>query len=229
MSYNASSMLHIGERITFAESGLWSFGPYRWGSRFEENRIFGVKPFRYLQELCGCVWNDKWTAGYSETLIHEDTPVTLEITDAGTVTTELGTFENCLKLTLNAELANQTNPNYYFDGGYRNVWCGRKEFIFAPGVGIVRFDFKWGNALDSSAVLVRYANPVRDKSYLPMLLGCEWEYDEVNLTAEGYRAKRIIKAACGMDGRYFAHDIQEFVYLGTEDEYEQFKRRISGK
>ncbi len=44
----------------------YSFGFRQLRSRFEENRIFGAMPLRYLQLLFGCVWDDKWTSGYSE-------------------------------------------------------------------------------------------------------------------------------------------------------------------
>lgn len=64
---------------------------------------------------------------------------------------------------------------------------------------------------------------------MPLGLGSDWEYDEIKLTAEGYKAKRIIQVACGMNGKYLAHDMQEFVYLGTEDEYEDFRKKLPGK
>lgn len=64
---------------------------------------------------------------------------------------------------------------------------------------------------------------------MPLGLGCRWEYDETKLTGEGYRAKRIIEAAAGMNGRYLIHDAQEFLYLGTEDEYETFKKTLAAK
>ena len=42
------------------------FGPYRYGWRGKyEDRIFGVKPFRYLDRFVGCYWNDEWKPGFS--------------------------------------------------------------------------------------------------------------------------------------------------------------------
>ena len=72
-------------------------------------------------------------------------------------------------------------------------------------------------------MLVSCKLPAADDSYLPVQIGNYWEYDEVNLTAEGYRAKRILHVDCGRDGSYVVSDNQEFVYQGTEEEYESFK------
>ena len=60
---------------------------------------------------------------------------------------------------------------------------------------------------------------------MPLSLGCMWEYDETNLTGEGYRARRILKVAFGINGKYLTHDMQEFLWLGTEDAYEAYKAK----
>lgn len=225
-SYNTSFLIQKDHCIHYDESGAYSFGPYRWGSRFEENRIFGVKPFRYLQELTGCIWNDKWTNGYTERFKADDenVDVVLTVKECDTIKTQAGVFDNCIKITLEAEIPNKS-PVYYFEG-YRYVWCGKKEFYYAKGVGIVRFDYTWGACLSSSSELVSYVNLIGEDSYMPLGLGSRWEYDEMFLTKEGYSAKRIIDVACGMNGKYLTHDIQEFLYLGTEEEYEDFKKKL---
>jgi RNA polymerase sigma factor (sigma-70 family) len=226
-SYNASYLLSKDGCVMYDEAGAYSFGPYRWGSRFEENRIFGVKSFRYLQDLTGRIWDDKWIPGYSEKLREDDwgADIFIAVSDGGTVTTKAGTFGGCVKITLDVEMPNM-KPDYYFDG-YRYVWCGKKEFWFVRGVGIVRFDYTWGDCLKSSSELASFANPTADDSYMPLSLGSGWEYDEMKLTSEGYRAKHIFKVACGMNEKYLIHDMQEFLYLGTEDEYEAFKAKLT--
>lgn len=83
-----------------------------------------------------------------------------------------------------------------------------------------------GTVLSSSSELVSYVNLTGEDSYMPLGLGSQWEYDEMFLTKEGYRAKRIIKVASGMNGKYLSHDMQEFLYLGTEEEYEDFKKNL---
>ena len=218
-SYNANYLIAKDNMILYDERGLYCIDTCRWGTRHEENRIFGVKPFRYLQDIAGCVWNKAWVPGYTETLPpdYENISAVLTVGEGGTVATPAGTFENCLLVTIEKEVPK--GESYFF--GY--VDCGKKEFCFAPGVGIVRFDFEWGDSLASSAELVSYSNPTKSDSYLPLSLRSAWEYDEVNLTREGYRAKRIINVAAGMSGRYLINDTQDFVYLGTEEEYESFK------
>ncbi|MDR2615342.1 MAG: sigma-70 family RNA polymerase sigma factor [Oscillospiraceae bacterium] len=197
------------------------FGPYRFGSRFEENRIFGLKPLRYLQELTRCVWNDRWVPGYSEVLTREEGAVFITAEDAGEITVPAGTFPNCLKLTMRLERDTE-NDAYYFDG-YRYVHCGEKTVWFAPGVGVVRFDCAWGDKLSSRCELTSYLNPAGGEDYFPVSIGCRWEYDEINLAAEGYSAKRKAEITGGALGKYTLCESQEFVYLGTEAQYEEFK------
>ena len=210
-------------KVTYDESGVYSFGPYRFGSRWAENRIFGAKPHRYLQSLLGRLWDEKWVPGYTESKWMEgDKSVELAVSEGGTVETPAGVFENTLKVTVVAE-KKDAGDRYYFGNGYQDTDCGVKEYWYARGVGLVRFDCTWKQELNSSCQLVAYAVPAADDSYLPVQIGNRWEYDEVNLTNEGYRAKRIIHVDCGMNGCYLISDNQEFVYQGTEEEYEAFK------
>ena len=166
------------------------------------------------------MYNEKWVPGYREAKEYDGADVTIEVSDGGSVTTSAGTFDDCIKVTLDCELKDKPHDRYYFDN-YQYTWCGKKEFYYAKGVGLVKFDYTWGDVLDASAELVRYANPTCDASYMPLTLGCEWEYDEITLRGEGYRAKRIVKVACGRDESFMVHDEQEFVYLGTEEEYNE--------
>ena len=227
--YGASNIILEDGRIKYDESGECDFGPYRFGGRYEENRIYGVKPLRYLQESFGCVWDEKWVPGYHEEeknsqRMDEEHPFSFKVEDGGSVTVPAGTFDNCIKLTLMYGVPGDVKLESFT---FASQYIGKKEYWFARGVGIVRFDSDWFGELRSSCELVSYKNPSRDDAYLPVALGCEWEYDEAKLTAEGYRAKLIMKIACGMNGRFMMHDQQEFIYLGTEEEYEAFKARLA--
>ena len=224
-SYNGSYLIAKHGAVYYHEAEFCSFGPYRYGDRDAENRIFGVKSFRYLERLVGKVWDEKWVPGYTDVIRRDPGESSrwetrLSVSEGGTVTVKAGTFENCIKVTLERDLPKGETDHFR---GFRFTHCGKKEFWYAPGVGIVRFDYTWGERLSASSELVSYANPAGDTSFFPLTLGCAWEYEERNLTAEGYAAKRSIQIPCGMDGKYFAHDVQEFVYLGTEDEYEAMK------
>jgi len=224
-NFNILSRTEDGISINDFSNG---FGPYRYGTRHEENRIFGAKPLRYLDELAGAIWNDKWVPGFEEDRVYSidsTTKIHLSVENGGTVVTAAGRFENTLRLTVTAEKPDKSG-NYYFAEDYQNVHCGTKVYWFADGVGIVKFDCHWGPYFGSSLELVSYKNPACAEGYMPLALGCEWEYDEMNLTREGYRAKRIMKIACGMNDRYHFHDMQEFWFRGTEEEYEEFKQNL---
>ncbi len=87
-----------------------------------------------LEELnkCGAVWDDSWKTGYSaeKTLGVYGDKITASITceDGGTVTTAAGTFESCLKLTIDYSGFNDSC----------NYMNGKKEYFFANGIGIVK-------------------------------------------------------------------------------------------
>lgn len=213
--------------VRYDEGGYTGFGPYRFGTRFEENRIFGAKPMRYLQELAGAVWDRKWTPGYTQEICLSDGEVTgiLTVSDGGEVAVPAGTFENTLLLTIDVRDVKLTG-DYWFENDYSHVHCGAKRFWYARGVGIVRHVCEWGTQLSTDLRLASYDNPAGGDDYLPIYIGCRWEYDEANLTAEGYRAKRIAEVLCGRDGRYLLSDAQEFIYLGDEEAYEAFKASL---
>ncbi len=227
-SYN-TSYLRVNEKNKrcYFDEAIYAFGPYRYGTRFEENRIFGMKIFRYLQDTVGCLFDYKrWSDGYTKTYPYPNNnefTISIAVENVGTVATKLGTYENCLKVTVEVERAGE-KKNYYFDAPFQYVHCGKKEFYFAKGYGIVKCDFTWGNMLTSSAELVAYELPAaNENSYFPVQIGNQWEYDEVTLTKENYRAKRKMKVAGGIGEKYILTESQEFWYLGTEEEYEKFK------
>ena len=210
------------------------FGPSRYGWRGKyEDRIFGVKPFRYLDMFTNCYWNEEWKPGFQAEIPYSDydnnqTTVYLSVEEGGTVDTPCGSFENCLKLTFEAEMPGEREEHYYlnWNDGYSFHWCGKKEYWFAPGVGIVRHVCTWGNHISSEMVLNSFDVPGSDgKEYMPVHVGTKWEYVETHLTEEGYRAAHCISIPCGMDGTYQWISSQEFVYLDTEENY---KKRFFG-
>ena len=226
--YMASWLTAAKGASHYEEGALYSFGPYRWGTRHEENRIFGVKPFRYLQWLCGGIWKDAWVPGYTER--HPETPngvLTLEVCEGGSITTAAGCFDNCRKLTV--RLARTEDSDLHFFHQYTDA--GTKEFWFAPGVGVVRFDCNWGDELSPNGTyntpdklttrceLTAYTLPAGGDEYLPLHIGNRWEYDELTLTAEGYRAKRLMEIAAGVGGKYLLCESQDFIFLGTQEQY----------
>ncbi|MBQ8552431.1 MAG: hypothetical protein IJ428_06425 [Clostridia bacterium] len=197
-----------------------------WGTRGEENRIFGVKPFRYLQMLLGTLWDKRWAVGFSEVLQHENYPdvkIKVTVTDGGSIETHAGMFDDTLHLTL--DVYNEKEPiSKYF---YNYTDCGTKEYWFAKGVGIVRFKCTWGKSLDSDALLTEYRVIAYDDEMLPIHIGNRWRYEEQNLTNEGYIARRDYKIISGMSGRYLLADHQMFTFRGDVSAYDTFKAELA--
>ena len=220
-------------RVTTKEY-LYNFGPHRWGTHHIEDRIYGAKPHIYQEQLLGCIWDDKWEIGYHEEsekqhpYKREEELHTLSftVTDGGTVTVPAGTFENCIKLTIEYGRTDEIPVGEYFNANQCSI-LGKKEYYLARGVGIVRFDCDWGESLDSSLQLTSYKNPAHDDSFFPLAIGCEWEYDEAVLTSQGFCAKRVTKIPCGHGGNYLMQGSQEFYYRGTDEEYDAFIAGLS--
>ena len=89
--------------------------------------------FSILQDAAGCLWSDKWQDGYHFDERKSGKYVTKNFNVKGgeTVVTPAGTFENCLRVS--------------FDFQSWGYFSGRSEYLFADGVGIVRFEHPYGN------------------------------------------------------------------------------------
>ena len=128
----------------------------------------------------GTLWNDAWKAGFEEKIkykyIDQECESEISVSDAGAVTTEAGTFENCLCVSIKAS---------GFTGGfaYRG---GHKEYYFAPGVGMVK------------AVIHRYKYSIKNvfnltayrgtgEGYMPLEAGMFRRYEAEEI-GEGYVA-----------------------------------------
>ncbi len=227
-SINGSYINMADGRITYMESALNSMETGVWGSRGEENGIFGVKPFRYLQMCAGGLWDPRWVPGFQgEQVLDYSDKAVLHITaeDGGTVTAPAGTFENCLHLVIDGDVDGVVHDySYYF---YRHTYCGHKEYWFAPGVGVVRFLCDWGGFVKTDCVLTKYHTVAKDGEFMPVYLGNRWQYEELGLTGEGYTARRDYVVAYGRNGRYLLVDNQMFTFRGDTEAYEAFKKSLT--
>lgn len=128
----------------------------------------------------GTLWNNAWKAGFEEKIKYKYADKKCEseisVSDAGSITTEAGTFENCLCVSIKAS---------GFEGGfaYRG---GHKEYYFAPGVGMVK------------AVIHRYNYTIKNvfnlteyrgsgEGYMPLEAGMFRRYEAEEI-GEGYVA-----------------------------------------
>ena len=226
-SANISTICTSDSKIAYNECAVESFDMGPWGSRGEENRIFGAKPFRYLQGLCHTLWDDKWVPGCTAEYPHDwkEGTVKLNVTDGGVIETPAGKFENTIHLTIDCEVSG--NPDDYGHYFYDNTDCGVKEYWFAPGVGVVRFKCAWGRHLTSDCLLTDYHTVAAPGEMMPIHIGNRWRYEEQYLTAENYIARRDYKILSGMGDNYTLADSQFFTWRGNVEEYEEFKRNLA--
>ncbi|MCQ2425543.1 MAG: RNA polymerase sigma factor [Lachnospiraceae bacterium] len=221
-----AASLEVGKTgVKYQNFCIRSFGPCRFGARGRyEDRIFGLKPFRFIHQFMGCLWDEKWVIGYREEKpVMDGLTLVFTVEDGGTVTVPAGTFDNCRKITMNIDRPEGTGENWYFDNWYEYIGAGLKEYWFAPGVGIVKSASTWGEKCYAECLLEKYDVPAaKEDEYLPMQIGSAWEYLEPHLTEEGYRAKAIFRIPSGMNGRYLMTSSQEFVCFRTEEEYNKF-------
>ena len=150
---------------------------FEWKSGCSEallhNDIYGI-----LQDATNCLWSDEWRIGASPVVEYTkwDKAVKTQIIceDGGTVTTKAGTFENCLKLSLDI-------------GGMTDGWSyrgGKKAYWFADGIGIVRTENSYCGGI-KTAVYELTSYKGTGEGYMPIADGLERRFDALGLT-DGY-------------------------------------------
>ncbi len=139
------------------------------------SHIYGI-----LSDACGCLWADGWQSGLELTenrfCYGEPTTTHMVFEDAGTVSVIAGEFHGCLRLRLDIKGM----------GEYTQYRAGKKEYYFAPGVGIVKtvnYNRKDGSA--SSFELASYEGG--GEGYMPFEDGLVRRYEAVGLT-DGFTA-----------------------------------------
>ena len=108
-----------------------------------------------LQEAAGCLWSDAWKDGYHFDRRKADNRIitkNFHVKGGETVRTPAGTFENCLRISF----------DYEARGDY---FSGRSEYLFADGVGVVRFEHPYGDGKCAVWQLTAYKGT--GKGYFP--------------------------------------------------------------
>ena len=143
------------------------------------NHMFGI-----LQDATNCIWSDEWRVGASPTVeyvLWGDKQIKTQVvcTDAGTVTTKAGSFENCIKLELDIS---------GLESGlaYRG---GKKEYYFADGIGIVRMVIPHSRR-GRGAVYELSEYEGTGEGYMPLCGGLMRRYDALDLT-DGFVASSL--------------------------------------
>lgn len=138
------------------------------------NNIIGL-----LKSAVNCIWSDEWRPGAEQTVEFYRYGVRLiktriVCTASDPITTRAGTFEDCIKLSLDID---------GYDDGLSYIG-GHKEYYFARGVGIVRTvnEFCEGNC---RAVYELTSYTGTGEGYMPLEGGLCRRYDAQDL-CNGY-------------------------------------------
>ena len=134
------------------------------------NDVLGI-----FRDATNSVWSDEWGVGaspiveYTKWTCDIRTQITCE--EGGTITTKAGTFENCLKISLDID-------------GMEDGWSyrgGKKIYYFADGIGIVRTENEYcGGTRTAVYELTSYEGT--GSGYMPVADGLVRRYDALNLT-----------------------------------------------
>lgn len=162
-------------RCSIKDNRNWSF---EWKSPISYNSIKPVlfnDIYGILFDSTECIWSDEWQAGAKLTyeFFRHDYPVRTELSceSCEPITTKAGSFDDCIKLTLDVS-------GYKYGLDYRN---GKKEYYFAKGIGIVRAVFYWQEgACKCVYELTSYSGV--GEGYMPFCENLTRHYDALDLT-----------------------------------------------
>lgn len=150
----------------------WKVDPWNVGA--EGYKVLWNFLYDILDEQAGCVWSDAWVTGYR---MDEDrnswgTPchIVFDVLEDESVTTPAGTFEGCRHISYDYQ---------GLTGGsaYRG---GKKEYWFAPGVGIVKMrGLYWKDTKEAIWELTEYRGT--GEGYFPTGDGFFRRYEPRNL------------------------------------------------
>lgn len=179
--FNKKLIINDNGKIITAQNHRWSFELKRMGAAGQidtpllYNDIYGI-----LEDATKCIWSDEWRIGMTPTVEYDNcgsfikTQINCE--DGGTVATKAGTFDNCLKLSMDIYGMNE-------GWAYRG---GKKVYYFANGIGIVRTENEYCDGL-KTAVYELTSYEGTGEGYMPMADGLVRRYDALDLT-DGYIA-----------------------------------------
>ena len=160
-----------------------------------------------LQDATGCMWSDEWKDGYHLDQIEPGNYITKDfhVTGGETVRTPAGTFENCLRVSFD-----------YVAWGY---FSGRSEYLFADGVGIVRFEHPYGDGKCAVWQLTEYRGT--GKGYFPTDDGLFRRY-QTEALSDGWHGSVEYTFDEDESGTVMFKDA-----LGTQDraDYEKMKKK----
>ncbi len=151
------------------------------------NDIYGI-----LQDATNCIWSDEWRVGASPIVEYtkwsRDVRTEITCSSYGTLTTKAGSFENCLKLSLDI-------------GGMNDGWAyrgGKKVYYFAEGVGIVRTENEYCSGARTGVYELTAYEGTGD-GLMPAEDGMMRRYDALDLT-DGFVGSVVYTYVADEDG-----------------------------
>lgn len=180
--------------ITLYRDPRWSFELKDMGEFGNaETPLLCNDVYDILQDATKCLWSEEWRVGATPTVEYVGNGskiITTQIVceDGGTVTTKAGSFEGCLKISLDIK-------------GMADGWAyrgGKKVYYFAPGIGIVRTVSEYcGGALQTVYELTEYVGT--GEGYMPFADGMMRRYDALDLT-DGFESSAVYTYVADDDG-----------------------------
>lgn len=154
------------------------------GTGDEGYPMLGNMIYDILNDAVGCLWCEDWKPGWSGVMkgdVWNKTESKAEVSDAGIIETPAGRFEGCIKVSLD------------ITGGW-DYRQGKKDYYFAPGIGIVRcvHHFKEGK-IDAVYDLTEYAG--KGEGFIPLYSGITRRYDAAGMKGgyEGWTKYTVIE------------------------------------
>ncbi len=167
-----------GTQMSGTRSGSYSdeYGrKHIWTNEDEVKDTFNASPFRFLPEKMRILGlslsaSDSWTLYVPSRHLDDSVPMKITVTiesNSETISVPAGEFEDCLK----TKIVTSEEPEDCEENR-----CGVREFIYAPGVGLVKSIFVRRDGAIGIAQLTSYTVSNGNEDYFPLALGNKWTY-----------------------------------------------------
>jgi RNA polymerase sigma-70 factor (ECF subfamily) len=193
-SKSSSTVMYLGV------SGSFGTYPEIEESEFKDT-TFNASPFRFLPDVMKILdlslsvddnWSTEVPAGGLDPM-----KITVSIeSDSETVSVPAGEFSNCLK----TKIVTSEEP----EDCVKNL-CGEREFVYAPGVGLVKCTSVRRDGAVAIAQLMKYRVSEGDNDYFPLAIGNKWIYEWADKEGRFPSTDVYEVAGMGKDHYYVSH------------------------
>ncbi len=180
--FTYANIVREGGRVYFYDNRDSSF---EWKNMEDVGKVGNALLYNFIYDIFqqtagGTLWNEAWKPGFEDTIKYDiwgkECESEISVTYAGSITTEAGTFENCLCVSIKAK---------GLTGGF-SYRGGHKDYYFAPGVGMVKFVVhRYNYTIKNVFNLTAYRGT--GEGYMPLEAGMFRRYEAEEI-GEGYVA-----------------------------------------